>query len=161
VPCLLGCTHDIRQATEPATLVPLTKGAQCVVMAGDPRQLPPTVVSRKWVAHHHASVSCANGCKSGPNDELCSSETAAISLSEVQLPKSYWCLAVSITLWVMLWYWPAQPRRAIEAQLDVTLFERLSRRGSLRPLLLDTQVKLNRPILMFLQACSHVNSQPR
>jgi hypothetical protein len=35
------------QATEPATLIPLTRGAQCVVMAGDPRQLPPTVVSQK------------------------------------------------------------------------------------------------------------------
>ncbi len=35
------------QATEPATLIPLTRGAQCVVMAGDPCQLPPTVVSRK------------------------------------------------------------------------------------------------------------------
>ncbi|KAL6747418.1 AAA domain-containing protein [Haematococcus lacustris] len=30
-------------ATEPATLIPLVRGAQCVVMAGDPRQLPPTV----------------------------------------------------------------------------------------------------------------------
>ena len=33
------------QATEPATLIPLTRGAECVVMAGDPKQLPPTIVS--------------------------------------------------------------------------------------------------------------------
>lgn len=36
---------EATQATEPATLVPLTKGAQCVIMAGDPKQLPPTIVS--------------------------------------------------------------------------------------------------------------------
>lgn len=38
---------EATQATEPAVLVPLTRGAQCVVMAGDPKQLPPTVVSQK------------------------------------------------------------------------------------------------------------------
>lgn len=36
---------EATQATEPAVLVPLTRGAQCVVMAGDPKQLPPTIVS--------------------------------------------------------------------------------------------------------------------
>ncbi len=42
-----GCVRVPLQATEPATLVPLTKGAQCVVLAGDPKQLPPTVTSKK------------------------------------------------------------------------------------------------------------------
>jgi regulator of nonsense transcripts 1 len=37
---------EATQATEPATLVPLVRGAQMAVLAGDPRQLPPTVVSR-------------------------------------------------------------------------------------------------------------------
>jgi hypothetical protein len=36
---------EATQATEPAVLIPLTRGAQWVVMAGDPKQLPPTVVS--------------------------------------------------------------------------------------------------------------------
>jgi hypothetical protein len=38
---------EATQATEPATLVPLMQGAQCAVMAGDPRQLPPTIISRE------------------------------------------------------------------------------------------------------------------
>ncbi|WIA20873.1 hypothetical protein OEZ85_005221 [Tetradesmus obliquus] len=38
---------EATQATEPATLVPLTQGAQCAVMAGDPAQLPPTIISRE------------------------------------------------------------------------------------------------------------------
>jgi superfamily I DNA and/or RNA helicase len=33
------------QATEPSTLVPLTRGAHCAVLAGDPCQLPPTILS--------------------------------------------------------------------------------------------------------------------
>lgn len=37
---------EATQATEPSCLVALTKGAECVVMAGDHAQLPPTVVSR-------------------------------------------------------------------------------------------------------------------
>jgi hypothetical protein len=37
---------EATQATEPATLVPLTQGAECAVMAGDPCQLPPTITSR-------------------------------------------------------------------------------------------------------------------
>ena len=37
----------IPQATEPASLVPLVKGAECVIMAGDQKQLPPTVLSKK------------------------------------------------------------------------------------------------------------------
>ena len=37
---------EATQATEPSSLVALTKGAECVVMAGDHAQLPPTVVSR-------------------------------------------------------------------------------------------------------------------
>jgi superfamily I DNA and/or RNA helicase len=36
---------EASQATEPATLVPLTRGAHCAVLAGDPCQLPPTIVS--------------------------------------------------------------------------------------------------------------------
>ena len=47
--------HDFRvviideatQATEPSTLISLTRGTECVVMAGDHRQLPPTVISKK------------------------------------------------------------------------------------------------------------------
>jgi superfamily I DNA and/or RNA helicase len=55
LPLLLpSCRHfnvvvidEATQATEPATLVPLTQGAQCAVMAGDPCQLPPTIISRE------------------------------------------------------------------------------------------------------------------
>lgn len=36
---------EATQATEPATLIPLTKGCQCAVMAGDPKQLPPVIRS--------------------------------------------------------------------------------------------------------------------
>ncbi|PRW21033.1 regulator of nonsense transcripts 1 (RENT1) [Chlorella sorokiniana] len=38
---------EASQATEPASLVPLVKGAECVIMAGDQKQLPPTVLSKK------------------------------------------------------------------------------------------------------------------
>lgn len=38
---------EATQATEPSTLVALTKGAECVVMAGDHAQLPPTVISQE------------------------------------------------------------------------------------------------------------------
>ncbi len=38
---------EATQATEPSTLIALTRGAECVVMAGDHAQLPPTVVSKK------------------------------------------------------------------------------------------------------------------
>lgn len=37
---------EATQATEPSTLIPLTRGTECVVMAGDHAQLPPTVISR-------------------------------------------------------------------------------------------------------------------
>lgn len=40
---------EATQATEPSTLVALTKGAECVVMAGDHAQLPPTVVSQEAI----------------------------------------------------------------------------------------------------------------
>lgn len=36
---------EATQATEPSSLIALTKGAECVVMAGDHLQLPPTVIS--------------------------------------------------------------------------------------------------------------------
>ena len=38
---------EATQATEASSLVPLVKGAECVVMAGDHKQLPPTIVSRQ------------------------------------------------------------------------------------------------------------------
>ena len=36
---------EATQATEPSTLIPFVRGAESVVMAGDPQQLPPTVIS--------------------------------------------------------------------------------------------------------------------
>ncbi|CAG9464879.1 unnamed protein product [Pedinophyceae sp. YPF-701] len=36
---------EATQIVEPSCIIPLVRGAECVVMAGDPRQLPPTVVS--------------------------------------------------------------------------------------------------------------------
>ena len=38
---------EATQATEPSTLVAITRGAECLVMAGDHAQLPPTVLSKK------------------------------------------------------------------------------------------------------------------
>ena len=38
---------EATQATEPASLVPLVRGARQMVMIGDHRQLPPTVISRR------------------------------------------------------------------------------------------------------------------
>lgn len=38
---------EASQATEAATLIPLVKGAECVVLAGDPQQLPPTVLTQE------------------------------------------------------------------------------------------------------------------
>lgn len=38
---------EATQATEPASLVPLVKGARHIVVVGDHRQLPPTVISRR------------------------------------------------------------------------------------------------------------------
>ena len=38
---------EATQATEPATLVPIVKGARQVVLVGDHKQLPPTVISRR------------------------------------------------------------------------------------------------------------------
>lgn len=38
---------EATQATEPSTLIALTRGAECVIMAGDHAQLPPTVISKK------------------------------------------------------------------------------------------------------------------
>ncbi|KAK9803820.1 hypothetical protein WJX73_003427 [Symbiochloris irregularis] len=36
---------EASQATEPSSIIPLMRGAECVVMAGDPQQLPPTVLT--------------------------------------------------------------------------------------------------------------------
>ena len=41
--CLID---EATQATEPATIVPLTKGCRQVVLIGDQKQLPPTIISR-------------------------------------------------------------------------------------------------------------------
>ena len=38
---------EATQATEASTLIPLVKGAECVVLAGDPQQLPPTVITQE------------------------------------------------------------------------------------------------------------------
>ncbi len=38
---------EASQATEPAVLVALTRGSAFTVLAGDPRQLPPTVLSEE------------------------------------------------------------------------------------------------------------------
>ena len=38
---------EATQATQPSTLIALTRGAESVVMAGDDMQLPPTVISSK------------------------------------------------------------------------------------------------------------------
>ncbi len=38
---------EATQATQPSTLIALTRGTECVIMAGDDMQLPPTVVSGK------------------------------------------------------------------------------------------------------------------
>eukprot|EP00899_Mesostigma_viride_P015525 jgi/Mesvir1/23974/Mv10737-RA.1 len=40
---------EASQCTEPCSLIPLMRGIQSVVMVGDPRQLPPTVVSQPAV----------------------------------------------------------------------------------------------------------------
>lgn len=43
---------EATQATEPSTMIPLMKGAECVVMAGDHKQLPPLVLSKEGLANH-------------------------------------------------------------------------------------------------------------
>lgn len=42
---------EATQATDPATLVALTKGAHCAVLAGDPLQLPPTILSQAALSY--------------------------------------------------------------------------------------------------------------
>lgn len=40
---------EASQCTEPSILVPLSKGVECLILAGDPQQLPPTVISQEGV----------------------------------------------------------------------------------------------------------------
>ena len=40
-------SDESSQCTEPSSLVPLTKGIEALLLVGDPRQLPPTVISRE------------------------------------------------------------------------------------------------------------------
>jgi hypothetical protein len=59
---------EASQATEPATLVPLTQGCEQLILVGDHHQLPPTIKSRRaaskvsQLASQAHDVWCLGGC---------------------------------------------------------------------------------------------------
>lgn len=61
VPCCavkVVVIDEASQATEPTTFIPLVKGAEMVVMAGDPNQLPPTILSQAAINRCSARFGC-------------------------------------------------------------------------------------------------------
>lgn len=60
------------QATEPGTLIPLRYGCRTLVLVGDPRQLPATVISEEAAARGY-------GCSLFERLERCGHEVLMLS----------------------------------------------------------------------------------